>query len=70
MTMLGNALSLLYLAAFLAAGLRYAALLLPKEDDLTRAAAGASLALFAQQSRSAGSTQAACSFRLRGSAFI
>lgn len=48
MTMLGNALSLLYLAAFLAAGLRYAALLLPKEDDLTRAAAGASLALFAQ----------------------
>ena len=48
MQFLGNALSVLYLAAFLAAGLRYASLLLPREDRLVRAAAGASLALFAQ----------------------
>ena len=48
MQFLGNVLSVLYLAAYLAAGLRYAWLLLPREDNLTRAAAGASLALFAQ----------------------
>lgn len=49
MQFLGNVLSVLYLAAYLAAGLRYAWLLLPREDNLTRAAARRqALALFAQ----------------------
>ena len=48
MKFIGDAVSLLYLSLFLLAALRYAALLLPREDGLTRTAAGVSLALFAQ----------------------
>ena len=51
MQFLGNVLSVLYLAAYLAAGLRYAWLLLPREDNLTRAAAGASLVKAPQKNR-------------------
>ena len=48
MQLLGNICALFYLALFVLAGLRYAAALLPREDGLTRIAAGVSLALFAQ----------------------
>lgn len=48
MQLLGNVSAVLVLALFLLAGVRYAAMLLPREDGLTRIAAGVSLALFAQ----------------------
>ena len=48
MKYIGDGLSLLHLALYLLAAYRYAALLLPREDTLTRTAAAVSLALFAQ----------------------
>ena len=48
MKYIGDGLSFLHLALYLLAAYRYAALLLPREDTLTRTAAAVSLALFAQ----------------------
>lgn len=48
MQSLGAVLSIFYLGLYLVSALRYAIILLPKEDGLVQTAAGTSLALFAQ----------------------